>query len=73
MQSKKGLRKKGEQFEKIIAELQGLDQSALCGYRVEITIRGNISIDLAKRIGRDTLVAPFPQGTLAYQEVRNYK
>ena len=66
-------RKKGDQFEQIISELQGLDQTALCGYRDEITIRENISIDLAKQIARDTLVAPYPRGTVAFQEVRNYK
>ena len=68
----KGLTKKGEQLEKIIMELQGLDQSELCGYRAEITIRGNISMDIAKQIARDALIEPLPIGTMAYQEVRNY-
>ena len=65
----KGLRRKGEQFQKIMSELQGLDQTTWCGYLAEMTIRGNISIEAAKRIARETLVVPLPRGTVTYQVI----
>ena len=65
----KQLTRKGVQFEKIIAELEGLDQRDLTGYRAEVTIRGNLSIEAAQRITSQILPSPLPRGTDNYREI----